>query len=975
MRTSSPPTAAPPTAVTPSFDTLEPRRLMSAAPAAAGPAAAALEPGAYDPASILVRFRADAPPGLAGRDVLPGTDVGRSVGLDRSLHRVGLGRGVGVPAALAAYRNHPHVEFAEPNWVYTAQAVSNDPAYTDGSLWGMYGDQTTPANPYGSQAGEAWAKATDAGTSAYTGSKDVYVGVIDEGVDWAHPDLVGNVWTNPFDKAGDPDGDGNPDDDRNGYADDVHGWDFAGNNNSVYDGPADDHGTHVAGTIAAEGGNGAGVAGVAWDVTYIPGKFLGATGGTTADAIEALDYFTDLKTRHGLNVVATNNSWGGGGFSQGLLDAITRAARADILFVAAAGNGGPDDVGDDNDLGGADAYPSNYDTTVGAGYDAVLAVAAIGGDGRLGTFSNYGAATVDLAAPGVGVFSTLPGGGYGYGSGTSMAAPHVTGAAALYAATHPNVSALTIKNAILDAARVAQTAALAGKTTTGGRLDVELALRQSPTPAAPTGLAAAATSSTQIALTWTDNAGNEDGFRIERLDAATGRSEPVGAAGRNATGWSDANLSPDTAYTYQVRADRGADASAPSNPATATTKAPLAAPNAPAQLRATGATTGGISLAWTDTASDETGFTLERSTDAGFPAGLTTRIDVAANSTSYQDAGLAPATAYHYRVRATRTDAATGETSASGYSATLAASTAAPVGTGTGLRGDYYDNMLTEDTRAGYRHLYTLGGWKFARTDATVDANWGTGAPPAPSTKARLAADTFTVRWTGVVQPRYTDDYTFRFEPDDGVGVWVTVDGVRRPLWTPTWDRLDGQPGDGTATEYANTSPHESAPLALRAGARYPIEVVYYEHTGGASARLLWRANTYQPQYAVVPQAQLYHGPTDLTATGVAAGRVDLAWADHAADEGGFKVERSTDGKAWAQVATVGANVTTFSSTGLAAGATYYFRVRAYNATPAFDSAYSNAAVARASAPAIASVFSDALVTADGRDGSADPLA
>lgn len=259
--------------------------------------------------------------------------------------------------------------------------------------------------------------------------------------------------------------------------------------------------------------------------------------------------------------------------------------------------------------------------------------------------------------------------------------------------------------------------------------------------------------------------------------------------------------------------------------------------------------------------------------------------------------------------------------------------------------------MLTKSTTNP--NAYSLGGWKFARTDATVNANWGTGAPSV-STKTRLASDTFVVRWAGMVQPRYTDDYTFRFEPDDGVGIWITVDGVRRPLWTPTWDRLDGKSGNGTSTEYANTTPYESAPLALRAGVKYPIEVVYYEYTGGASAKLMWRSATYQRTAEVIPQAQLYHGPTGLTATGVSAGRIDLAWADNAADEQGFKVERSTDGKTWTQVATVGANVTAYSSTGLTAGATYDYRVRAYNGTSTFNSAYSNVASARAAAPSTA---------------------
>jgi hypothetical protein len=182
----------------------------------------------------------------------------------------------GADRATAARRLQadPAVAYAEPNWVYTHAATSNDPYYTDGSLWGMYGDATTPANQYGSQAGEAWA-------SGKTGSKGVYVGVIDEGIQLDHPDLAGQVWTNPHDPADGVDNDGN------GYVDDVHGWDFDGDDNTIYDGGTkgnlDDHGMHVSGTIAAKA-DASGVVGVNWDVTLISGKFLGRRGGTTANA-------------------------------------------------------------------------------------------------------------------------------------------------------------------------------------------------------------------------------------------------------------------------------------------------------------------------------------------------------------------------------------------------------------------------------------------------------------------------------------------------------------------------------------------------------------------------------------------------------------------------------------------------------------------------------------------------------------------
>jgi subtilisin family serine protease len=354
--------------------------------------------------------------------------------------------GLTIAQAVRDLERDGSVEFVEPNWIYQHQFTSNDPYYTNGSLWGMYGDGTSPTNIYGSQAGEAWVKKTDC--------PGVYVGIIDEGVMWSHEDLAGNVWTNPYDPIDGVDNDGN------GYIDDVHGWDFAGNDNSIYDGSGDDHGTHVSGTVAARGGNGAGVAGVCWQVQLISAKFLGRNGGTTANAVKAVNYITDLKTRHGLKIVATNNSWGGGGYSTALYNAIANAGAADILFVAAAGNSGVN-------IDASPFFPASYDLAT------IISVAAIDKFGNLASWSNFGATRVDLGAPGVGIWSTVPTkknqSAYNSYNGTSMATPHVTGAAALYAGGHPSSSALSIKGAILST--TVPTASLGGKTVTGGRLN------------------------------------------------------------------------------------------------------------------------------------------------------------------------------------------------------------------------------------------------------------------------------------------------------------------------------------------------------------------------------------------------------------------------------------------------------------------------------------------------------------------------
>ncbi len=347
--------------------------------------------------------------------------------------------------ALANSKNWGEIEYLEPNYIYKHNAISDDPSF--GSLWGMQSAISTPANQFGSAATNAW-------NSGNVGSSSVYVGIIDEGYMYTHPDLAANAGVNPGEIAGDL-----YDNDGNGLVDDVYGWDFDGNNNTVFDGVGDDHGTHVAGTIGAVGGNALGVAGVCWNVKILNAKFLGSSGGTTANAIKAVDYFTNLKVK-GLNIVATNNSWGGGGFSQALLDAIVRANNAGVLFIAAAGNSSQNNDRRAN-------YPSNYNSA------NVIAVASITNTGTLSSFSNYGKTQVDLGAPGSAILSTVPtasGPGYASYSGTSMATPHVTGAAALYSASHPSATAAQIKSAILST--TIPTTSLNGKTVTGGRLNV-----------------------------------------------------------------------------------------------------------------------------------------------------------------------------------------------------------------------------------------------------------------------------------------------------------------------------------------------------------------------------------------------------------------------------------------------------------------------------------------------------------------------
>lgn len=422
----------------------------------------------YAPGELLVRWKPSLKPGAR-------TSALAALGAEsvRAYRVPGLERvrvlGVSVEEAVARLSLDPRVEYAEPDWIWSIDRVPNDPDYPE--QYALHNTGQAGGTPGADISAEgAWDR--------YTGDPELRIGILDTGAQLDHPDLAANLWTNPGEIPGNAE-----DDDLNGYVDDVHGYDFVNRDGE----PRDDngHGTHTAGTIAAVGNNAIGVTGVAWRARIVVLKFLNSSGnGTTSNAVEALEYASRVGVR------LTNNSWGGGAYSRALEDAVAAAGDAGQLFVAAAGN-------------------ARTNTDVNANYpgalpqDCIISVAATDAADQLASFSNYGPTTVDLAAPGDEILSTFVNGTYRRMSGTSMAAPHVSGAVALLWGRFPAMDAAEVKSRLLRFSDALPQ--LTGRCVSGGRLNVDVASAD-PDFVAPGGIAdlrAEAAGSNSMDLAWT----------------------------------------------------------------------------------------------------------------------------------------------------------------------------------------------------------------------------------------------------------------------------------------------------------------------------------------------------------------------------------------------------------------------------------------------------------------------------------------
>ena len=435
--------------------------LMAATAADAKALEGTLDP--HLPGELIVRTKPGFTLGKSEGSVV--SDLGASImtefdtpgGLSKSeagefLH-LKLPAGTSVEQALAALAQDNRVEFAAPNHTYglpegeVSQGITNDPDAS--KLWGLHNEgQTGGKVDADIDAPEAW--------QIHTGRTQAQGGhittVIDTGVDYNHPDLKANMWVNPGEIPGD-----GIDNDGNGVIDDVHGYNAFANTGDPMDGHG--HGTHCAGTIAGVGGNGVGVVGVNHHANIAAVKIFSDQGSTNAAAIiRGIQYASKIGSR------ITSNSWGGGGANAGIEQAFKDSSA---LHIIAAGNSAYDNDKRPN-------YPSNYEG------DHIVAVAATDHKDGIARFSQWGKKNVDLGAPGVDILSTVPGGKYDSYSGTSMATPHVAGAATLLASAVPDISNADLRAALLDGTDKIDS--LTGKVVTDGRLNVnnslQIALKQ-----------------------------------------------------------------------------------------------------------------------------------------------------------------------------------------------------------------------------------------------------------------------------------------------------------------------------------------------------------------------------------------------------------------------------------------------------------------------------------------------------------------
>jgi subtilisin family serine protease len=897
---------------------------------------------------VVVRFRGGAHPSAV--QSLPGAVRWEKAHFRSGLHRFSIPPGVSRDEVLAAFRRHPLVEGAGPGLVLRALEIPDDGNFiyqwhlhsTDGGMW----------------ADSAWDLATDRG-------QGVVVAVIDTGVAYEDYNNTSGLFPQNFRRATDL-----------SSTQFVSPWDFR--NNDAHANDDHGHGTHVTGTIVQDTNNAFGNAGVAHASSIMPLKVLDFSGsGFSDDLVEAIYY----AVANGAHVINMSIGFPGTGSPDaqgnvcteivGLDAALDYAHSQGVVLVAAAGNDG----------GNTALCP--------AAHPKVIAVGASRFDGQTSFYSNSGTA-LDIVAPGGDPYEDQNSDGYAdevlqetfcydwqtllylgsydefcdvFYSGTSMATPHVAGTAALLLGEDPSLTPDQVRSHLTSTAR--DRGAAGWDPIYGwGLLDAGAAVASAlglpppspPDPPAPTNLTATPVSSSQVDLSWTDNSTEETEYRLERsLDGVIFTS--IAVLGADVTAYSNGNLSAGSTYHYRVRSYEGPYPSPYSNVASATAT-PL--PGAPGSLVASSFSSSRIDISWTDNSTSETGFKIERSADGVNFSQIATR---SANSTTYSNTNLIAGTLYHYRVRAY---SAAGHTD---YSNAASAATRpapdAPQLTATVVSSSRIDLSWTDSStyESGFKIERSADGVNFVQI-ATRAAN------ATQLSNTNLVANTtyhYRVRaYDGPNDSAYSNVASATTQAVAAAPTNLNASAVSSSRIVLSWtDDSSNEAGfkiergtDGVsftqiATVGVNVTTYSNTNLA--ANTTYHYRVRAYEganHSGYSNAVF---AATLAPPAA----------PANLVATVVSSSRIDLHWTDSSTYEGGFKVERSTDGVNFTQLSTIAANGTVYFSTGLVADTTYYYRVRAYEGSN--HSEYSDAASAHTLPPPAAPTNLVATVVSSSR--------
>ena len=852
---------------------------------------------------ILVKPRRGVGIGaLSNEHATNGVEVEMTFPQIGNLQILRLPNGLTVDEALNRYSRNPNVEYAERDYIYRTtqqQVFPND--YTS-LLWGLHNTgQNSGVADADIDAPEAWNLRTDA--------SEIIVGVIDTGIDYNHPDLAANMWVN----TGEIPGNG-IDDDRNGYIDDVYGMNGINNSGNPWDDQY--HGTHVAGTIGAVGNNGTGLAGVAWNAKLMALKFLSSSGsGSSSDAIKCIDY----AIRMGAKVL--NNSWGGGGYSQALYDAIMRARNAGVLFVAAAGNSNVN-----NDV--ANFYPASYQI------DNVLSVAATDRLDNRSSFSNYGYARVALGAPGSSIYSTYPNNSYNSISGTSMASPHVAGAAALAMAHRPELNSplAVIRHLMMSTDPINS---MRDVTVSGGRLNLFKALNGNLRPVAHFS-SSAVSGGAGSSFTFTDSS---FGPNILSRTINFGDGSPSEPFNGTATKVYATNGVYNVTVTITTT----------DNQTATRTQTMTIQPNYEVLSD---------SYSWISTE----GLNSVTLSDDSSSSLITLPFTFALYGQNYNSFSIGS----NGLITLGTTSGATS------FSNTTIPNTAAPNAT----LYPYWDDL---DPSAGgtVRHGNTASGYVISwegvpvygqsavtlwfqaviSPDGTIRFQYGdikqtnaNGGGRSATSGIENGTGTLARQYSFNGSPLLQSNSAILFRPEGGVSAPsapsnLSASAASMSQINLTWNDNSANE-NGFEIQRSTNSFSTFSTFTVGAGVR-----TYSDSglTSGTSYSYRVRAfndggnSGFSNQVSATTLIQPI-APSGLTTSVASSSQINLSWTDNSTNETGFSIERRTGSDAYSQIAQVGANTRTFSNVNLSGGTEYTYRVVAFNG--AGNSSYSNEATA-----------------------------